>query len=60
VTKNNQFYDYIILGGGMAGCVLANRLSATNKKVLVVEAGNGDYLDTSIRIPVIHNLLILS
>lgn len=41
---SQQEWDYIIVGGGSAGCALANRLTADpNNKVLVLEAGRPDY-----------------
>ena len=40
---NDTQFDYIIVGAGTAGCLLANRLSAdASKRVLLIEAGRKD------------------
>ena len=40
---SENVFDYIIIGGGTAGCLLANRLSAdASKRVLMIEAGRKD------------------
>ncbi|MGH8798566.1 MAG: NAD(P)-binding protein, partial [Caldimonas sp.] len=45
-------FDWIVVGGGSAGCVLANRLSADpDRRVLLLEAG-GDARNFWLKLPV--------
>lgn len=39
-------YDYIVVGGGPSGIIAAERLSAANKSVLLLERGQGPTVDT--------------
>ena len=46
---NTATYDYIILGGGTSGLVIANRLSELpNVSVLVIEAGTSVFNNTNV------------
>jgi choline dehydrogenase len=43
-------YDYIIIGGGSAGCVTANKLVNNKANVLLIEEG-GDYKNPFLKMP---------
>jgi choline dehydrogenase len=57
---DHKRYDYVIVGGGSAGCALANRLSADpGTSVLVLEAGRADWIwDIFIHMPAALTMVI--
>jgi choline dehydrogenase-like flavoprotein len=42
MIETSRSYDYVIVGAGSAGCLLANRLSDAGAHVVVLEAGGSD------------------
>ncbi|KAI0888777.1 putative GMC oxidoreductase [Annulohypoxylon maeteangense] len=45
--SDSDKYDYVVVGGGTAGCVVAARLAEylPHKQVLLIEAGPSDFMD---------------
>lgn len=54
-----RVFDYVVVGAGSAGCVLANRLSRNpQNKVAIIEAGGNDHYPW-IHIPVVRSIVSL-
>ena len=59
MAEDQEEYDFIIIGGGTSGLVVAARLSENPKiSVLVLEAGDNNLVNHKIRIPGLWESLI--
>lgn len=57
--SRNKKYDYVIIGGGTAGCVVASRLSKDNRtSVLVLERGKEEEDNPALKIPTVNTVLL--
>jgi hypothetical protein len=56
IPRSNPTYDYVIVGAGTSGLVIANRLSELNVTVAVIEAGDSQLNNVNVSNPMGYGL----